>query len=77
MCPALISGHFLTLSEHPRADLETTSGLITGIQHGRHNSRKLLENPVTSDTKDSDGFHAGLPQTSSRHALRMYRSDRN
>tara|TARA_R110000824_G_scaffold83343_3_gene208746 strand:+ start:30026 stop:32110 length:2085 start_codon:yes stop_codon:yes gene_type:complete len=55
--PSLISGHFLTLSEHPRADWNDL-WLITGIQH-EGKQPQVLEESVTSDTKDSDGFTQG------------------
>ena len=55
--PTLISGHFLTLSEHPRADWNDL-WLITGIQH-QGKQPQVLEESVTSDVKASDGFTQG------------------
>jgi len=55
--PTLISGHFLTLSEHPRADWNDL-WLITSIQH-QGKQPQVLEESVTSDVKASDGFTQG------------------
>ncbi|KAA0696219.1 type VI secretion system tip protein VgrG [Halopseudomonas laoshanensis] len=55
--PTLISGHFLTLSEHPRTDWNDL-WLITGIRH-EGKQPQVLEESVTSDTKAEDGFTQG------------------
>ncbi|MEH6501181.1 MAG: type VI secretion system tip protein TssI/VgrG, partial [Pseudoalteromonas distincta] len=55
--PNLISGHFLTLSEHPRTDWNDL-WLITGIHH-EGKQPQVLEESVTSDVKASDGFTQG------------------
>lgn len=55
--PTLISGHFLTLSEHPRTDWNDL-WLITGIEH-QGKQPQVLEESVTSDVKAEDGFTQG------------------
>jgi len=55
--PSLISGHFLTLSDHPRADWNDL-WLITGIRH-EGKQPQVLEESVTSDVRAEDGFTQG------------------
>ncbi len=55
--PTLISGHFLTLSEHPRADWNDLWLVISLHHEGKQ--PQVLEESVTSDVKDSDGFTQG------------------
>ena len=55
--PTLVTGHFLTLSEHPRAEWNDL-WLVVGIQH-EGKQPQVLEESVTSDTRDSDGFTQG------------------
>ena len=55
--PSLISGHFLTLSEHPRTDWNDL-WLITSLHH-EGKQPQVLEESVTSDVKASDGFTQG------------------
>uniref|UniRef100_UPI0030ED5BF5 type VI secretion system tip protein TssI/VgrG n=1 Tax=uncultured Halopseudomonas sp. TaxID=2901193 RepID=UPI0030ED5BF5 len=55
--PTLVTGHFLTLSEHPRAEWNDL-WLVVGIQH-EGKQPQVLEESVTSDVKDTDGFTQG------------------
>ncbi|MCF5041523.1 type VI secretion system tip protein VgrG [Pseudomonas sp. PA-7-1E] len=60
--PALVSGHFLPLTAHPRTTWNDL-WLLTALTHeGRQ--PQVLEESVTSDTsKDPDGFHQGYRNT--------------
>ncbi|GGD09366.1 type VI secretion system Vgr family protein [Halopseudomonas salina] len=55
--PTLVTGHFLTLSEHPRAEWNDL-WLVVGIHH-EGKQPQVLEESVTSDVKESDGFTQG------------------
>ena len=56
--PRLVSGHFMEMSDHPRADWNDL-WLLTKITH-EGKQPQVLEESVTSDTSDSkDGFHRG------------------
>jgi type VI secretion system secreted protein VgrG len=60
--PALVSGHFLPLTAHPR-EAWNDLWLLTALTHeGRQ--PQVLEESATSDTlKDPDGFHQGYRNT--------------
>mgnify|MGYP001024769263 FL=1 len=51
---ALVSGHFLQLTEHPRQDLNDL-WLLTAIEH-RGRQPQVLEESVTSDGDDFQGY---------------------
>ncbi|MGB4074349.1 type VI secretion system tip protein TssI/VgrG [Pseudomonas sp.] len=55
--PLLVSGHFLSLSEHPRDDWNQL-WLLTEISH-EGKQPQVLEESVTSHTQLSDGFQQG------------------
>ena len=55
--PLLISGHFLALQEHPRADWNDL-WLLTEIHH-EGKQPQVLEESITSDVQASDGFTQG------------------
>jgi type VI secretion system secreted protein VgrG len=55
--PLLLSGHFLNLSEHPRSDWNQL-WLLTEISH-EGKQPQVLEESVTSDTHNKDGFQQG------------------
>ena len=56
--PRLVSGHFMEMSDHPRADWNDL-WLLTEITH-EGKQPQVLEESVTSDTSDTkDGFHQG------------------
>jgi type VI secretion system secreted protein VgrG len=55
--PTLVTGHFLTLSEHPRTEWNDL-WLVVSIQH-EGKQPQVLEESVTSDVKESDGFTQG------------------
>jgi type VI secretion system secreted protein VgrG len=60
--PALLSGHFLPLTDHPRRAWNGLWLLIALTHEGRQ--PQVLEESVTSDTsKDPDGFHQGYRNT--------------
>ncbi|MGE4405862.1 type VI secretion system tip protein TssI/VgrG [Pseudomonas sp.] len=55
--PRLLSGHFLELTDHPRADCNQL-WLLSEIHHqGRQ--PQVLEESATSDTQTDDGFQQG------------------
>ncbi|WP_339490406.1 type VI secretion system Vgr family protein [Pseudomonas sp. EL_65y_Pfl2_R95] len=53
----LVSGHFLALSDHPRAPWNDL-WLLTEVEH-EGKQPQVLEESVTSDTKAADGFVQG------------------
>jgi type VI secretion system secreted protein VgrG len=55
--PLLVSGHFLALTEHPRASWNDL-WLLTEIHH-EGKQPQVLEESVTSHTEVSDGFQQG------------------
>ena len=55
--PTLVTGHFLTLSEHPRTEWNDL-WLVVSIRH-EGKQPQVLEESVTSDVKDTDGFTQG------------------
>ena len=55
--PQLRTGHFMPLTGHPRGDWNDL-WLLTEIQH-EGKQPQVLEEGVTSDTKESDGFTQG------------------
>ena len=55
--PLLVSGHFLALTEHPRASWNDL-WLLTEIHH-EGKQPQVLEESVTSHTEASDGFQQG------------------
>ncbi|MGP0174927.1 type VI secretion system tip protein TssI/VgrG [Pseudomonas sp. NCHU5208] len=55
--PTLVSGHFLELTEHPRAEWNQL-WLLTEVQH-EGKQPQVLEESVTSDTQPADGFTQG------------------
>ena len=55
--PTLVTGHFLTLSEHPRIEWNDL-WLVVGIRH-EGKQPQVLEESVTSDVKATDGFTQG------------------
>ncbi|QLC73194.1 type VI secretion system tip protein VgrG [Pseudomonas sp. LPB0260] len=55
--PLLVSGHFLDLSGHPRADWNQL-WLLTEIEH-EGKQPQVLEESVTSDVESADGFTQG------------------
>ncbi len=55
--PSLVTGHFLTLSEHIRTEWNDL-WLVVSIQH-EGKQPQVLEESVTSYVKDSDGFTQG------------------
>jgi type VI secretion system secreted protein VgrG len=55
--PLLVTGHFLPLSTHPRADWNDL-WLLTSIEH-QGKQPQVLEESVTSHTYSSDGFTQG------------------
>jgi len=59
--PLLLSGHFLALTEHPRAAWNDL-WLLTELSH-EGKQPQVLEESVTSDTEASDGFTQGYRNT--------------
>ncbi|VVP22742.1 Actin cross-linking toxin VgrG1 [Pseudomonas fluorescens] len=60
--PALVSGHFLPLTAHPRQAWNDLWLLTTVTHEGRQ--PQVLEESITSDTtKDPEGFHQGYRNT--------------
>ncbi len=59
--PLLLSGHFLALTEHPRAAWNDL-WLLTELSH-EGKQPQVLEESVTSDTQASDGFTQGYRNT--------------
>ena len=55
--PLLVSGHFLNLSAHPRKDWNQL-WLLTEIHH-EGKQPQVLEESITSDTHNKDGFQQG------------------
>ncbi|WP_120994930.1 type VI secretion system tip protein VgrG [Stutzerimonas urumqiensis] len=55
--PLLVSGHFLELTEHPRADWNQLWLLNEVVHEGKQ--PQVLEESVTSDTQVRDGFTQG------------------
>lgn len=59
--PALVSGHFLTLANHPRAAWNDL-WLLTEVCHEGFQPQ-VLEESITSDVKPADGFIQGYRNT--------------
>ncbi|WGK62404.1 type VI secretion system tip protein VgrG [Halopseudomonas sp. SMJS2] len=59
--PTLISGHFLALTEHPRADWNDL-WLLTAVKH-EGKQPQVLEESVTSATNPGDDFTQGYRNT--------------
>ncbi|MDR6917958.1 uncharacterized protein involved in type VI secretion and phage assembly [Pseudomonas sp. 3296] len=62
--PLLVSGHFLALTQHPKAKWNDL-WLLTEILHEGKQPQVLEESVTSSTTNLKDDFHQGYPQRAS------------